>query len=129
MEKVISILKRKEVSFFVALLFVLSAVFFSAEEANAQIKYTLVVKIQGDIKEGVAVELSGSKLSTPLTKTTPVSGIVKFLKLAKGTYTVTPTKEGYTFAPSSKDITFKKKRAVIVSFGLLAIEEAITTSK
>ena len=116
MEKVISILKRKEVSFFVALLFVLSAVFFSAEEANAQIKYTLVVKIQGDIKEGVAVELSGSKLSTPLTKTTPVSGIVKFVKLLKGTYTVTPTKEGYTFAPETKEIIFKRKKILTATF-------------
>src|SRR4030067_2155866 len=109
--------------------FIFSLAYVSEREASAKINYTVIVKVKGEIKKDVSIELSGGNLSTPLTKTTPASGIVKFLKLAKGTYTVTPTKVGYSFNPSSKDITFKKKRTVIVSFSLLATEESITMSK
>ena len=53
---------------------------------------------------GVTVSLSGPKGCTNSAKTTS-RGFYSFLNLAKGTYTVTPSKAGCVFSPVSKVVT------------------------
>jgi len=118
-EEVFLILKKKWFIFPLAFLFTLSLACLFEKKASAAITYSIVVKIQSNKavnRKGVEVEVTGENLTTPQIKTTPKTGIVKFVKLAKGTYNVTPMKEGYTFDPPSRDVTFKKRRTVNISF-------------
>ena len=136
-EQVFLILKRKWVICALAFLIALSLAYVSEKEASAAKTYNLAVKIVGakTLIKGVETEITGGSLGTPLNKTTNKRGMVLFRKLAKGTYTVTPTKEGYTFDPESQDITFETKRREIATFTLTEVvnppvtEEALSVSK
>jgi hypothetical protein len=50
----------------------------------------------------VTVDLSGARTATT---TTDVGGAYAFHDLADGAYTVTPSKDGFTFAPTSRSVT------------------------
>lgn len=129
MKKVVSIIENKKIIFFIAFLLMFSTTFFIAKEASAKISYTIIVKIQGATKGDVKVGLTGGDLTTPQTKTTPATGIVKFLKLSNGNYTVTPTKDGYSFSPSSKDVSMKvKTRTYTVTFKAAQISATTTVT-
>jgi hypothetical protein len=64
-------------------------------------KYTVGgrITLNGLGLEGVTVTLSGSQTGTA---TTDVNGDYKFSLTAEGDYTITPTKNHYTFAPESQ---------------------------
>ena len=62
---------------------------------------------------GATVALSGSG---PQTTTADVNGNFTFASLSSGTYTVTPTKTGYTFTPSSLTVSFNGSSVSGLSF-------------
>jgi len=64
--------------------------------------YSISGVITGDVQAGVTITLSGSGSGTT---TTDSSGNYSFAGLSNGTYTVTPSKIGYAFTPSSRTIT------------------------
>ncbi len=72
--------------------------------------YTISGTIQGT---GATLALSGSKAATA---TTDAQGKYAFTGLAKGTYTVTPSKTGYTFTPASKQLTISSASVSGVNF-------------
>ena len=98
--------------------FTLSSVFFAGNDANARVKkYNIAVKIISSdpaVRTGVTVAVTNSVQVNPLT--TKKNGKVLFRKLIAGTYTITPTKDGYSFTPSSKPITFGKKITETATF-------------
>ncbi len=120
-ENVISI-KTKFQVFFVAALFAFSAACMYGKGALAASDFTVITKIQGNAsaRKGVTIELSGSTLGETITKTTANSGLAKFKGLAGGAYTITSTKEGYSYMPEFKEITLAKKKTVTVSFKAVA---------
>lgn len=115
-------LKTKYHVFFVASLFVFSAVCVYEKDALAANTFTVITKMQGKAaaKKGVKVELSGTHLNEAITKTTANSGLAKFKEVAEGAYTITATKEGYSYMPEYKEITLAKKKTVTVSFKAVA---------
>jgi hypothetical protein len=70
----------------------------------ATVTYTISgnIAVSGTGLSGVTVSLGGA--STAMT-TTDSSGDYSFASLTAGTYTVTPSRNGYTFSPSSKTLT------------------------
>jgi hypothetical protein len=72
--------------------------------------YTLsgVVTLGGAPLASVAVALSGA---ASLSATTDADGAFSFPGLYPGAYTLTPTREGYTFSPSSSDVTLSADTA------------------
>jgi len=117
-KKILPKLQSKCFIFLVAFLFAISASYVFEKEAFAAKKSAILVKILGNAqaKKGVNVELSGGSLTEPLTKTTKVAGLAKFKGLEKGTYTVTLTKEGYSFEPASKEVALTKGKTYTVKF-------------
>lgn len=90
---------------------IFSLAYVSERDASAKTKtYNLVVKIVGakTVREGVEAAVTGGSLETPLTQATDKRGRATFRKLAQGTYTVTPTKEGYSYTPESMEVTLSK---------------------
>ena len=80
----------------------------TVEEANAQAgKSSLIVILTGKLAAitNISVEVSGENLTTPLTMNTLFPGLALFLLLDNGTYSVTPTKEGYAYSPLSQSVT------------------------
>ena len=73
---------------------------FTANVVTYSISGAVVHKGSG--LSGVTVTLSGN---TSGSLTTDVSGNYTFTGLSNGTYTVTPSKSGYIFTPSSREIT------------------------
>ena len=57
--------------------------------------------------------LSGARSATV---TADASGNYTFSGLANGTYTVTPSKSGYTFTPTSRTVTISGANVTGVSF-------------
>jgi inhibitor of cysteine peptidase len=58
--------------------------------------------VTGAVQAGVTMMLSGTGSATT---TTDASGSYSFTGLSNGTYTVTPSKSGYTFMPVSREVT------------------------
>ena len=67
---------------------------------------------------GVTVGLSGASSATV---TADASGNYSFTGLANGTYTITPSQSGYTFAPASQSIAINGANIVAVNFTAQAI--------
>ena len=64
--------------------------------------YSISGTVSGAIQAGVTITLTGSSTgSTP----TDASGNYSFTGLSNGSYTVTPSKTGYTFSPTSIAVT------------------------
>jgi hypothetical protein len=58
--------------------------------------------VSGSSVAGVTVKLTGGSIATT---TTNATGMFTFNGLLNGSYTVTPSKPGYTFAPTSRGVT------------------------
>jgi inhibitor of cysteine peptidase len=73
-------------------------------EAATTGSYTIAgtITYNGSALSGVTVTLSGG---TPKTTTTDEDGEYSFSDLSSSTYTITPSKSGYAFTPSSKQVT------------------------
>jgi hypothetical protein len=66
---------------------------------NAPLTYSISGTITGDVTSGVTVSAGGKSAVSGAGGTYTISG------LADGTYTVTPTRNGYTFAPATASAT------------------------
>lgn len=64
--------------------------------------YSVSGTVSGDATEGVTIELTGKATGSVDTK---VGGTFTFPELANGSYTLTPSLEGYTFAPTSRAVS------------------------
>ncbi len=75
---------------------------------------------------GATVTLSqnGSSVAT----TTVVSGAYSFNSIANGTYTVTPSETGFTFAPASQNVTVNSNTATVPVFTATAVVSTYTVS-
>ncbi len=73
----------------------------------------VVTDSEGNGLEGVAVELSGD---ASLMVTTDVDGNYTFEDVDRGSYTVTPSLDGYAFDPGSRDLSLSMKDAGSVDF-------------
>jgi len=85
------------------------AVTISGEDQNNQDfvatvagNYSISGTVSGAVQEGVTMTLSGTASKTT---TTDSDGFYSFAGLINGTYTVTPSKSGYTFEPASRSVT------------------------
>ena len=70
--------------------------------------YAISGAVSGAVTSGVTVTLSGTSSATA---TTASDGAFSITGLADGTYTVTPSKTGYTFTPSSQSVTISGANA------------------
>lgn len=70
--------------------------------------YTITGTISGAGGSGATVKLTGASTATV---TANSSGVYTFSGLVNGSYTVTPTKTGYSFSPSSKSVTVNNANA------------------
>ena len=70
--------------------------------ATAVPTYSISGTVSGDTASGVTVSLTGAATGTT---TTDASGNYSFSGLANGSYTVTPSKSGYAFSPTSLAVT------------------------
>ena len=70
--------------------------------ANVASAYTLSGSVTGAVVQSVLIILSGSSSATTLTD---ANGNYSFSGLANGSYTVIPSKTGYTFNPNSNAVT------------------------
>jgi hypothetical protein len=72
--------------------------------ANVATTYSISGTVGGAIAGGVTITLSGGTFGTAITKT-GTDGSYSFQGLLPGDYTVTPSKTGYTFSPTSRTPT------------------------
>ncbi|RMF95375.1 MAG: hypothetical protein D6734_05655 [Candidatus Schekmanbacteria bacterium] len=76
-------------------------------------KFKIVVKIKTDYAiavEKIPVYLSNNIESETIQGVTNRAGKAKFSSLSDGTYIITPKKDGFSFKPSSKEITLSGKK-------------------
>ncbi len=64
--------------------------------------YSISGTVSGATASGVTINLTGTATATT---TTATDGTYSFSGLANGSYTVTPSKTGYTFSPTSASVT------------------------
>ncbi len=64
--------------------------------------YLISGTLSGDLITGVTIALTGDSTATMVTSS---SGNYSFAGLLNGSYTITPSKNGYTFAPTNENIT------------------------
>ncbi len=70
--------------------------------ATAAATYSISGTVSGATASGVTMSLTGAATTTT---TTATDGTYSFSGLSNGTYTVTPSKTGYTFSPTSTSVT------------------------
>ncbi len=126
LEKARNISYGRWVVFSVAVTFALFAFMAARGDARAQngiLRSTIVVKVNGSIRarNGVEVDLSGGSLEDDVTQTTR-GGIAAFGMLPSGTYTVTPSKEGFSYSPSSQDVTVGTLRTLVTLATFTGVE-------
>jgi len=63
-------------------------------------RYTIKGTVAGDAVSGVTIALSDNASDT----TTDSNGDYSFSDLVNGSYTITPSKSGYTFSPTSESV-------------------------
>jgi hypothetical protein len=80
--------------------------------------YTISGKISGAVTTGVIVNLTGTPSGTT---TTDSSGNYSFTGLLNGGYTVTPSKSGFTFTPTSQPVTVNNANPPSVNFTSAAV--------
>ncbi len=83
----------------------------------------VVTDSEGNGLEGVAVELSGD---ASLTVTTDVDGNYTFEDVDRGSYTVTPSLDGYEFDPDSRDLSISMKDAGSVDFTAMLLPRTVS---
>jgi len=79
----------------------------------AATSYSITGTISGAGGTGATVTLNGS---ATMTTTADASGAYSFSGVANGTYTVTPSKSGYAFSPSSQSVTINGAHALGINF-------------
>jgi hypothetical protein len=84
-----------------------------SSDSTSSEKYGISGTISGDVVSGVTVTLSGDSSAST---TTDSSGNYSFTNQEKGDYTVTPSLSGYTFSPSSQDITISDTNEADIDF-------------
>lgn len=85
----------------------------------APVTYSIAGTVTG--ATGVTVTLSG-----PASGTVTTSGAFSFAAVAPGTYTVTPSKAGYTFTPPSAQVTLTGANVSNVDFAAAPVTYAIS---
>jgi hypothetical protein len=96
----------------------------SANVAGENFTATAVYSISGTVTaggsalSGVTMTLSGTASATT---TTDASGNYSFTGLVNGSYTVTPSKTGYTFTPTSKSVTISSANVTAQNFAATAV--------
>lgn len=75
--------------------------------------FTISGTVSGAVASSVSVALTGSASGST---TTDASGNYSFAGLANGTYTVTPSKAGFTFSPASQTVTVSNANPPAVNF-------------
>jgi hypothetical protein len=74
----------------------------TVQDFVASATHRIAGRISGDVLEGVKVTLSGGATGDA---TTDASGYYELAGLRDGSYVVTPSLDGYTFAPSQRPVT------------------------
>jgi hypothetical protein len=77
---------------------------FTATPSTAPVPHSISGVVSGATAEGVLVTLSGPTIATT-SKTTGSDGGYIFADVVDGSYTVTPSRVGYTFSPAHRDVT------------------------
>jgi hypothetical protein len=72
------------------------------DDIECPIRYTISGTVTGDVQDGVTITLTGDDSDTT---TTDSNGDYSFTGLSNGSYIVTPSKSGYTFDPTYKNVT------------------------
>jgi hypothetical protein len=80
--------------------------------------YSLSGTVSGAVTSGVTINLTGAKTAST---TTGTGGTYTFSGLANGSYTVTPSLSGYTFAPTSTAVTVSGANQTGVNFTSTAV--------
>lgn len=75
--------------------------------------YSISGTVSGAVTSGVTITLSGAASKTT---TTATGGTYTFTGLANGSYTVTPSKSGYTFSPTSTAVTISSGNKTGINF-------------
>jgi len=111
--------------------FALMTVFFSVtgcltdsggekkDDTGETLSYTVTGQIEtstGEGISGVSVKLNGGSTNLTVTNETNNSGSYSIINVPNGTYSVTPTKTGYTFTPSTQQVTVSGKNITISKF-------------
>jgi hypothetical protein len=110
-------MRKKYVMISVAVIVALSSLCVLGGSAIAALQSNIVVIVKGERgdKQGVDVEVSGDTLEAPRTETTGNMGIAVFKGLEVGTYTITPTKDGYDCVPNWKEVTIGNLSRILIS--------------
>ena len=87
------------------------------------VPYAVSGAVSGDVKAGVTLTLSGNGLS--LTATTDATGAFSVANATVGTYTLTPSRAGYTFSPASKPVTVVGANVTGQDFTSAALKYAV----
>jgi hypothetical protein len=85
--------------------------------------YSISGTVTGDVQAGVTITLSGCSSENT---TTDSSGHYSFTVLRNGPYTVTPNKSGYTFTPTSREVTIAGANVTDVNFQVGIVQETET---
>ena len=80
--------------------------------------YSISGTVSGAVLSGVTINLTGTSTGTA---TTDGSGNYSFAGLSNGTYTVTPTKTGYTFTPANLSVTVSSANVPGQNFTSVAV--------
>ncbi len=75
--------------------------------------YSISGTVSGAVTSGVTMNLTGAKTAST---TTGTGGTYTFSGLANGSYTVTPSLSGYTFAPTSTAVTISSANQTGINF-------------
>jgi hypothetical protein len=85
--------------------------------------YSISGSVSGAVLSGVTMSLSGASTGSA---TTDASGNYSFTGLSNGNYTVTPSKTGYTFTPTSQPATVSNGNVTSISFTAQAVTQSAT---
>ncbi len=77
--------------------------------------------VSGDIQGGVTITLSGN--ADEATETTADDGTYSFTEVGNGSYTITPSLEGYSFTPANTTVTIDGDDVTGVDFVSVADEQ------
>ena len=89
------------------------------------VTYLISGKVSGAIQQGVTITLSKAGAANKTT-TTAADGSYSFTGLVNGSYTVTPSKTGFTFSPVSEPVTIDGANETAVDFTSAGVTYSIS---